>query len=404
MVTLVNRAKVATATTGTGTITLGAAESGYQTFADAGLVDANVVRYTIEDGTDWEIGSGTYTASGTTLTRTLDESSTGSLLNLTSSAVVFVTAAGEDIQQPPSEGPFVDGDKTKLDGIEAGADVTDTANVTAAGALMDSEVTNLAQVKAFDSSDYATAAQGTLATNALPKSGGAMTGAITTNSTFDGRNVSVDGSKLDGIAAGATNVTNNNQLINGAGYTTNVGDITGVTAGSGITGGGTSGTVTISHSDTSTQNSVNNSGATVIQDVTLDTYGHVTNLGSTTLSASTVGALATTQILQLTGDITGQGAMTSPIGMFIVANAVGTDELNVSGTGTSGQVLSSDGDGSFSWVSSAPIDDIFYENSTTVSSDYTLTTGKNAMSAGPITIVSGITVTVPSGSTWTVVA
>ena len=43
---------------------------------------------------------------------------------------------------------------------------------------MDSEVTNLAQVKAFSSSDYATAAQGTLATNALPKSGGTMTGNI----------------------------------------------------------------------------------------------------------------------------------------------------------------------------------------------------------------------------------
>jgi hypothetical protein len=55
----------------------------------------------------------------------------------------------------------------KVTGIEASADVTDTANVTAAGALMDSEVTNLAQVKAFDSSDYATAAQGTLATTAI---------------------------------------------------------------------------------------------------------------------------------------------------------------------------------------------------------------------------------------------
>ena len=64
------------------------------------------------------------------------------------------------LQVKPSEGAFADGDKTKLNGIEASADVTDTANVTAAGALMDSEVTNLAQVKAFDSSDYATSAQG----------------------------------------------------------------------------------------------------------------------------------------------------------------------------------------------------------------------------------------------------
>ena len=93
--------------------------------------------------------------------------------------------------------------------VEDGADVTDATNVTAAGALMDSEVTNLAQVKAFDSSDYATAAQGTTANNALPKAGGAMTGAITTNSTFDGRDVATDGTKLDGIEAGATaNQTN----------------------------------------------------------------------------------------------------------------------------------------------------------------------------------------------------
>jgi hypothetical protein len=75
-------------------------------------------------------------------------------------------------------------DGTKLDGVEAFADVTDVANVTAAGALMESAITNVAQVKSFDSSDYATAAQGTLATNALPLTGGTMTGAITSGSSI----------------------------------------------------------------------------------------------------------------------------------------------------------------------------------------------------------------------------
>ena len=54
------------------------------------------------------------------------------------------------LQVKPSEGAFADGDKTKLDGIEASADVTDTANVTAAGAVMDSELTSEASVKAIN--------------------------------------------------------------------------------------------------------------------------------------------------------------------------------------------------------------------------------------------------------------
>lgn len=54
-----------------------------------------------------------------------------------------------------SEGAFVDGDKTKLDGIEASADVTDTANVTAAGALMDSELTDIAAVKTLTDASIA---------------------------------------------------------------------------------------------------------------------------------------------------------------------------------------------------------------------------------------------------------
>ncbi len=48
-------------------------------------------------------------------------------------------------------------------------------------------------------------------------------------------------------------------------------------------------------------------------------------------------------------------------------------------------------------------DEIFWENGQNVTTNYTITNGKNAMSAGPITIDSGVTVTVGSGETWTVV-
>lgn len=102
MVKLVNRAKMSTATTGTGNITLGSAESGYQSFADAGVADGETVRYVIEDGTAWEIGTGTYTASGTTLSRTVTESSNSdAAITLSGSAVVYVTATSADIESRP---------------------------------------------------------------------------------------------------------------------------------------------------------------------------------------------------------------------------------------------------------------------------------------------------------------
>lgn len=93
-----DRVKSSTTTTGTGTITLGAAALGFQAFSVIG--DGNTTYYTITDTVNgtWEVGIGTYTASGTTLSRdtVLESSSSGSLVNFAAgSKDVFVAYPAE---------------------------------------------------------------------------------------------------------------------------------------------------------------------------------------------------------------------------------------------------------------------------------------------------------------------
>ena len=96
----------------------------------------------------------------------------------------------------------------------------------------------------------------------------------------------------------------------------------------------------------------------------------------------------------------------------IVANGTKVAQFPTN-TGSSGQLLSTNGAGVLSYVdppasaTGGGSDKVFYENSTTVTADYTIGTTfgatANAMSAGPVTINAGVTVTVPAGSTYTVV-
>jgi hypothetical protein len=91
---LADRVQETTTTTGTGTVTLAGAASGYQTFAAVG--DGNSTYYTIagQSGSEWEVGIGTYTASGTTLSRTtvISSSNSGSLVTFSAGTKnVFVT-------------------------------------------------------------------------------------------------------------------------------------------------------------------------------------------------------------------------------------------------------------------------------------------------------------------------
>jgi hypothetical protein len=102
MAKLFNLARMTTATIGTGTITLGAATSGFLSFATAGVVDADIVAYGIKDGANSEVGTGTYTAAGTTLTRNVTSSTNGNAaISLSGSAEVFITTRAQDILRQP---------------------------------------------------------------------------------------------------------------------------------------------------------------------------------------------------------------------------------------------------------------------------------------------------------------
>jgi hypothetical protein len=93
-----DRVRETTTTTGTGTITLGGAATGFQSFSVIG--DSNTTFYTIQlsNTNEWEVGIGTYTLSGTTLSRDtiLESSNSGSAVNFSAgSKDVFVTYPAE---------------------------------------------------------------------------------------------------------------------------------------------------------------------------------------------------------------------------------------------------------------------------------------------------------------------
>jgi hypothetical protein len=82
----------------------------------------------------------------------------------------------------------------------------------------------------------------------------------------------------------------------------------------------------------------------------------------------------------------------------IVDGQVAIADIVGGGAAAAGTFLKQDG----TWAAAGAKDDIFWENNTTVSDDYTLT-GKNAVSAGPITVADTKTVTVADGYVWVIV-
>ena len=152
-------------------------------------------------------------------------------------------------------------------------------------------------------------------------------------------------------------------------------------------------------------------------DVYLNGVKLIAGTDFTATSGSSV-VLATGAALNDTVDIVGYG--TFQLGVIDIVNDT-TPQLggnldlngnNITGTGNipaanlTGTLPAIDGSaltGISAGATGGGSDEIFYENGQTITTDYTITNGKNAMSAGPITINTGVTVTVGTGENWTVV-
>jgi hypothetical protein len=130
-------------------------------------------------------------------------------------------------------------------------------------------------------------------------------------------------------------------------------------------------------------------------------------LASTNLGLAPVASPSFTGTATFAGDVllSGTGVLDLPVGTTAERPGSpnsGMIRFNTTLTqfeGYNGSAWSSVGGG----ATGGGADTIFFENGQTVTTNYTLTTNKNAVTAGPVTINSGVTVTIPSGSSWVVV-
>ena len=220
-----DRVKETTTTTGTGTYTLAGAEVGFQSFSTIG--NGNTTYYTVTNGGDWEVGIGTYTASGTTLARTTILSSSNSDNAVDWSVgekFVFVTQPSSKASFLDASGnlPFPDDDKVTFgDGSNTPPNVTSNLEIyhdgsdsyiqeNSMGSTLILSCSNIQIGDAYDDY-YITAGYGGVALYAgafpvfdVASNGINIYGRIYVTGTVDGRDVATDGTKLDGIEAGAT--------------------------------------------------------------------------------------------------------------------------------------------------------------------------------------------------------
>jgi hypothetical protein len=124
-----NLARMTSATTGTGTLTLGSAVPGFLSFADAGIANAEKLYYVIRDGVNSEVGLGTYTSSGTTLSRdtVYESTNAGAKISCSGGQEIFVTLLAETYANGLTKAPVMWHDQSIVTGGAALATTNDTS-------------------------------------------------------------------------------------------------------------------------------------------------------------------------------------------------------------------------------------------------------------------------------------
>jgi hypothetical protein len=381
---LKDRVRETSITAGTGTLTLNGAVAGFQSFAFIG--NTNTTYYAIVDvnAGNWEVGLGTYTALGTTLSRdsVLDSSAGGVRVNFSSSIKdVFST-------YPAKQAVTLDDVQTLANKTISSPSLTGTPTApTAAADTNTTQVATTAHVFA-ERTNTATLTNKTISSPSLTGTPTAPTAAAATNTTQVATTAHVFAERTNTATLANKTLTSPNlgtptvlvgTNITGSAAGFTVGNVTGVVA---LVNGGT-GTTTAAGARTALGSGTTGDALFL----TSTAAGARTTIGAPDANLVTARTAATGSSVIPAGTTAQRDA--TPLQGFLRYNA-----SIASFEGYSGTSWGSVGGG----ATGAAGDTVFQENSRIVTASYTISAGKNASLIGPLTVNSGVQVTVPTGA------